>query len=348
MSIHTTLGKHVSVAAAATLALGLATAGTAHADPPQRSSASLADDILTIVATNRADAIRVALAPGDPTTLLVDFGNGAPLQPFPRTTFSAIEVFLGAGNDHFAAGAGFADKALTVIGGVGNDTIVGGDGDDVLAGSQGEDIIHGGNGVDAIFGQGGDDIVDGDRGNDLVVLGTGDDTALWLPGEASDVVDGGAGEDALAFTGANVDELASLAASGHRVLFSREPGAVRMDLDGVELLDLTTLRGADAVTVNDLTGTDLRQLNIDLGSQGAVDGQSDAVTVNGTAGADEIDVGTSAGAVAVTGLRPELRVSNSEPADRLQVDTLGGDDQVRVGQDATALIGVLVDLGIGQ
>src|SRR5947208_2278460 len=83
----------------------------------------------------------------------------------------------------------------------------------------------------------GDDTVDGDRGNDIEFLGSGDDTAVWLPGEGSDVVNGDGGEDALAFVGADGNEVDDLSASGHRVLFSREPGAVRMDLDGVEQLD---------------------------------------------------------------------------------------------------------------
>ena len=210
-------------------------------------------------------------------------------------------------------------------------------------------MIHGGVGVDLIVGDNGDDTVDGDRGNDIEFLGSGDDTAVWLPGEGSDVVNGDGGEDALAFVGADGNEVDDLSASGHRVLFSREPGAVRMDLDGVEQLDLTVLRGADSVTVNDVTGTDLQSANVDLGPQGVGDAQNDdTVTVNGTNNADQISVGASAGIVEVTGLQPALRISNGEPADHLHVHSQDGNDQVRVPDDARALIGVIVDLGAGQ
>ena len=37
-----------------------------------------------------------------------------------------------------------------------------------------------------------------------------------------------------------------------------------MDLNGVEGINLNALGGADTVTVNDLTGTDLTRLNLDL------------------------------------------------------------------------------------
>ena len=39
-----------------------------------------------------------------------------------------------------------------------------------------------------------------------------------------------------------------------------------MDLNGVEGIDFNALGGADTITVNDLTGTDLTQLNLDLAS----------------------------------------------------------------------------------
>jgi hypothetical protein len=60
------------------------------------------------------------------------------------------------------------------------------------------------------------------------------------------------------------------------------------------------LGGADVVTVNDLTGTDVRRVVVDEGSPG--DSQTDRVTVNGTGGADTIFVGGAPGDVNVAGL----------------------------------------------
>ena len=48
---------------------------------------------------------------------------------------------------------------------------------------------------------------------------------------------------------------------------------------------------ADHITVNDLTGTDVTQVNIDLAaSGGGGDAQSDTVVLNATNGANVIDV----------------------------------------------------------
>ena len=66
-----------------------------------------------------------------------------------------------------------------------------------------------------------------------------------------------------------------------------------MDLNDVEKIDLNALGGADTVTVNDLTGTDVTEVNVNLaGTIGgtAGDAQADTVIVNGTNGNDIIDV----------------------------------------------------------
>ena len=140
----------------------------------------------------------------------------------------------------------------------------------------------------------------------------------------------------------------SLSANGRRAVFLRDVGAIRMDLDNVEALDLQTLAGADKVTVNDLTGTDLRQARIDLSAPGDDDHQADAVTVNGTDRADHIRVDANGPQVEVSGLKTRTEITGSEPTDRLQINSLGGNDKVAVSPEASALIGVAVDLGAGQ
>jgi len=91
----------------------------------------------------------------------------------------------------------------------------------------------------------------------------------------------GSRSDTLDFNGAGVDEKMSLSPIGERSLFVRDVATIRMDMDGVEQLDLTALGGADTVTVDDMTGTDLQQADIDLSAPtGGGDGQPDAVTVN--------------------------------------------------------------------
>ena len=91
------------------------------------------------------------------------------------------------------------------------------------------------------------------------------------------------------FNGANVDENIDISANGGRVRFTRDVGNITMDLNGVEQIDFNALGGADTITVNDLTGTDVTagqpRPGRHLGRRRG-DGQADTVIVNGTDGAD--------------------------------------------------------------
>ena len=179
-------------------------------------------------------------------------------------------------------------------GGAGNDTLTGGDGNDVLIGGDGNDVIDGG------------------RGNDVALMGAGDDTFVWNPGDGSDTVEGQAGTDTMLFNGANVAEKIDVSANGSRVRFTRDVGNVTMDLNGVEGINLNALGGADTITVNDLTGTDLTQLNLDLAGvpgSGIGDGQADTVIVNGTNADDTVDVTGAGSSFAVAGLPASVAVS---------------------------------------
>ena len=120
-----------------------------------------------------------------------------------------------------------------------------------------------------------------------------------------------------------------------------------MDLDDVETLDLNALGNTDTVTVNDLTGTDLTSVNVDLaGTLGgsAGDAQADIIIVNGTALPDTINLTANAGAVEVSGLAALVRIEHPEVAnDHLTVNGLGGTDNIITGSGVTTLIGVTVN-----
>ena len=120
-------------------------------------------------------------------------------------------------------------------------------------------------------------LVIGGRGNDTALLGAGNDTFVWNPGDGSDTVDGQAGADTLLFNGANVNEKIDISANGSRARFTRDVGNVTMDLNRVEQIQFNALGGADTVTVNDLTGTGVNQVAVDLASppgSGTGDGAS--------------------------------------------------------------------------
>ena len=225
-----------------------------------------------------------------------------------------LRINGGAGNDTItAAGMTTAIMNLVLDGGAGNDTIIGSAGNDTLMGGDGNDAVTGG------------------RGNDVASLGAGNDTFVWNPGDGSDTVEGEAGTDTLVFNGANVGENIDISANGGRVRLSRDVGAITMDLNGVERIQLAALGGADTITVNDLTGTGVTQVAIDLaatpGTPGG-DGQADTVNVNGTAGNDTISVVNSGGLLMVKGLAEQLTIANVEATDTLVVNGLGGNDTI--------------------
>jgi Ca2+-binding RTX toxin-like protein len=225
-----------------------------------------------------------------------------------------LVINAGGGNDRIDASALTADSILlTLDGGAGNDTLIGGAGADMLLGGDGNDTVTGG------------------RGNDVAFLGAGDDRFIWNPGDGSDTVEGEAGSDSMVFNGANVSEHIDISANGQRVLFHRDVGNVTMDLNGVERIDFAALGGQDNVTVNDLSGTDAKQVNVDLaGTLGAKigDGQQDQVTVVGTAGNDAITVAQHGGEVIVHGLSAEVTIEHAEATDQLVIQGGAGDDTI--------------------
>ena len=192
--------------------------------------------------TVTANGSRVRFDRVDPAPFSLDIG-----------TTENLVVNMNGGDDTFTAGNGLALRfiALTVDGGAGNDTLIGGGGNDVLIGGDGNDFIDGGR-----------------RGRRATSPPwcAGDDTFVWNPGDGSDHPCRGTGRlwTPCFFNGSNANEQFNVSASGQRVRFTRDVGNVVMDLNGVEGINLKALGVADTVTVNDLTGTGLTALNVDL------------------------------------------------------------------------------------
>ena len=99
--------------------------------------------------------------------------------------------------------------------------------------------------------------------------------------------------------------------------FFRDVANVTMDINGVETVHFNALGGADNITVGDLSGTDVTQVQIDLaGTPGGTTGDNanDTVTVNGTNAKDVVEVLGSGGSVAVVGLCIGVRFPPTERA----------------------------------
>jgi Ca2+-binding RTX toxin-like protein len=209
-------------------------------------------------------------------------------------------------------------------------------GDDVLNASSLEAdgiklTLNGGAGEDVFLGSEGDDLINGGDGNDAAFMGAGNDVLVWNPGDDDDTVEGQGGIDTLDFNGANVNENIDIAANGNRVLFTRNIANVTMDLNDVETVSFDALGGTDNIVINDLSGTDVTTVDVNLagtvgGSTG--DGAADTIFINGTNGDDVILIVQDGSKVRVLGLATEVTISNFDVNDRLVINGLGGDDVV--------------------
>ena len=122
-----------------------------------------------------------------------------------------------------------------------------------------------------------------------------------------------------------------VSANGGRVRFTRDIANIVMDLNDVETIDAKALGGADTLTVNDLSGTDLT--NVDAGPRragGGDDAAADNVIVNATNGDDIVTVTGSGAQRAGRSASPRASTSSGAIAgsDRLTVNALAGDDVV--------------------
>src|SRR5829696_2971407 len=271
-----------------------------------------------------ANGTRVRFDRLDPAPFSIDIG-----------TTENLVLNMNGGDDKFSATGNLAALiSVTVDGGTGNDTILGSNGNDVLLGGDG------------------DDFNDGQQGNDTIFLGAGNDVMQWDPGDGSDTVEGQDGTDTMLFNGSAGAEEFEASANGGRVRFTRNLGNIVMDLNDVEGIDLNTLGNTDKTTVNDLSGTDVVEININqAGTIGgtAGDGAADIVIVNGTNGDDIIDVFGAGTSVSVLGLSAQVNVFNSEGAnDSLVINALGGDDGVTATTLPAGVIKLTIDGGAGD
>ena len=189
--------------------------------------------------------------------------------------------------------------------------------------------LNGGVGADTLVGSAGDDTVIGGDGNDITLLGAGSDTFIWNPGDDNDTIEGGAGFDTLLFKGTDVSESIGISAVGARALLTSNVDTVSQDLDDVEKIEIRSLGGMDGVVVSNLTGTDIKQIAVDLGTlAGVADGVTDQVVLFGTTGKDTVNLTSVGGIVSITGLPARVTVAHADASDLLAVDTADGNDSI--------------------
>jgi Ca2+-binding RTX toxin-like protein len=304
------------------------------AAPAQGAPPKLTNGVLTITGTNGRDEIALRLKAGRQGILQVDVGdNGSADFTFRRKRIRKIVVNARGGADAIRineANGAFTNTIPTRI-----------------RGEDGRDTLLGGSGAETLGGGNGNDVIDGNGGDDLAFLGVGNDAFVWDPGDGSDVVEGQDGSDTMRFNGAAGGEQVDLSANGSRLKLFRTQGEISMDTAGVERVDFNALGGTDLVTVNDLTGTDVDAVNIELaGTLGGATGDdaADHIVVNGTDGVDTVFIEGDADELTVIGLAAAVQVFRSEFAnDRLDINTLAGDDRVDADGLEIGVIKLFVD-----
>ena len=254
--------------------------------------------------TTTANGARVRFDRLNPAPFSIDIG-----------TSEKLLLNANGGDDSFSATGNLAALiGITVDGGTGNDNLLGS------------------NGVDLLIGGDNNDFVDGQQGNDVAFLGAGNDDFQWDPGDGSDIVEGQDGSDEMLFNGSAGNENMAAFANGGRVLFTRDLGAITMDLDDVETIVARAFGGTDNVIVNDVSGTDLTAVTADLRQTGGGDDlAADTVVTNGD---DVVDVSGTGPTTQVVGIAAQVNVAGAiAGSDRVRVNALAGDDVV----DATNL-----------
>ncbi len=219
----------------------------------------------------------------------------------------SVAVSTLAGNDSVNFTGLPAPITTTILGGDGDDTLIGSPQADLIYGGDGNDVIIGGAGIDVGYGEAGNDRFGdpaaadpaaNDAGNDQFYGGDGSDTLTWDPGDGSDLFEGGAGTDVMVFNGSAGAEAFTFNAVGARLEFLRSLGAIDMDLAEVEQVNLNALGGADRTTINDLSSTAVRVINVSLG----LDAATDDVIVQGRSVDDNLTIArSSATSLAIAG-----------------------------------------------
>ena len=172
------------------------------------------------------------------------------------------------------------------------------------------------------------------------------------PGDDATIIEGQDGVDTMQFNGANINERIDISANGGRVLFFRDIANIVMDLNDVERINFAAKGGIDSIVVNDLSGTDVTEVNLDLKNNGVSDGSADSITVNGTTGEDVMIVAGNASGTSVSGLAYDINIIGADASatvkDTLLIKGLAGNDVIYAAQLAANAILLTEDGGDGD
>ncbi len=189
---------------------------------------------------NETDTVQVNGADGAGDDFSID-PNGDRVR-FQRNNLGLFTLDIGSIEDLDVNGQGGAD---VIAGSVGLLGLIELD----LDGGEDNDLLIGGDGVDVLRGGRGNDTLIGNKGNDIQLGEAGDDLFVWNNGDGSDLLEGGADQDAAQVNGADgAGDNFSVHPNGNRVLFRRNNlGLFQLDIGTTEDLDINGQGGNDVI-----------------------------------------------------------------------------------------------------
>ncbi len=349
-------------------------------------SAVVSNGTLQITDTSGgATRLTLRLASGAPTILEVDVGDdGAADFTFDRNAFDHIVVQAGSGDDVLRideSNGVFTDvEATTLDGGKGNDTLIGGSGAETLIGGPGADTFDPGRGNDVVLMGDGNDTYTWEPGDgsDVVEGQGGTDQIVFHGANVAENIDLSANGSRLRLA-RNVGNVVLDANGVERVALELQGGAdnvfvndltgtgvTRVDADlgaagaadgSIDSVFLGGTAGADTITISAVgdqvvakgLAAQVRITGYEADDRFVVDGVGqDVVNVNGSDGADTMNVAYASGyaRVTATGFSASVDVIG---AASLVVHGLGGPDTITGGNGLSSVgIPIVLDGGGGD
>ena len=229
------------------VALGIAAALTASPPASAATTATFANNVLTVNGDAANNSIVISRDAAG--RILVNNGAIAVVGGTPTVANTALSrVFGQAGNDSLSLDeTNGALPQANLFGGANNDTLTGGSGGDQLFGQTGNDTLLGRGGFDVLTGGSENDTLTGGDADDQAFGQGGNDRMIWNPGDDTDLNEGGAGTDTVEVNGGGGAEQFTATANGVRVRFDRlNPAPFAIDIGTSEKLVVNANGGNDS------------------------------------------------------------------------------------------------------
>jgi Ca2+-binding RTX toxin-like protein len=258
------------------------------------------------------------------TRIIANGGSGNDMIVINEGVESSVDLRGGTGNDvivHQGKGSGTNNvirgddgddylelgSALLVnvalYGGGHNDYIQGGPKDDVIYGNGGDDQILGSGGNDTIYGNEGSDMITGGSGLDNLYGHGGPDVFYWTWGDGQDsIINGGSGSDTLVIIADDDGEDIVVSRNASDIVITWTSESPELALTGVSIegLDINLASGSDTFTLEDILGSGVTRIDLDLGDYETNDSVADTVLLKGSSGNDSFVLDSAGGLVNVS------------------------------------------------